>query len=238
MTVKTEGEENKILRLHIFHIYQTISHNSIGHDIGVPSRGWHGEAYRGHIFWDELYIFPYLNLHMPQLARSLLMYRYYRLPKARQAAKENGYDGAMYPWQSGSNGREESQKIHLNPKSGRWIPDNSNLQRHINAAIPYNVWLYYQTTGDMDFFTTYGAEIILSTALFWSSIAELNLKTGRYEINGIMGPDEYHTGYPESGKPGLFAPDSGASGAGNAVGRGLATVVALAEAFCRLMQHN
>jgi trehalose/maltose hydrolase-like predicted phosphorylase len=203
MTVKTEGDEIKILRLHIFHIYQTISKNSIGYDIGIPSRGWHGEAYRGHVFWDELYIFPYLNLHMPQLARSLLMYRYHRLPKAREAAKKNGYDGAMYPWQSGSNGREESQKIHLNPKSGRWVPDNSNLQRHINAAIPYNVWLYYQTTGDMDFFATYGAEIILSTALFWSGIAELNLKTSRFEINGVMGPDEYHTGYPESDQPGL-----------------------------------
>ncbi len=109
----------------------------------------------------------------------------------------------MYPWQSGSNGREESQMIHLNPKSGRWIPDNSRLQRHINAAIPYNVWQYYQTTGDIDFLAGYGAEIILSTALFWSSIAEHNPKRDRYEIRGVMGPDEYHTSYPGSDSPGL-----------------------------------
>ena len=119
--LESGNSDSKILRLHIFHIHQTVSQNSIGRDIGVPSRGWHGEAYRGHIFWDELYLFPYINLHMPQLARSLLMYRYQRLPRARQAAKENGYKGAMFPWQSGSNGREESQVIHLNPKSGRWI---------------------------------------------------------------------------------------------------------------------
>ncbi len=178
MGLNAGDNEVKILRLNVFHIHQTVSKNSIGHDIGVPSRGWHGEAYRGHIFWDELYIFPYINLHMPQLARSLLMYRYQRLPQAKQAAKENGYKGAMFPWQSGSNGREESQSIHLNPKSGRWIPDNSRLQRHINAAVPYNVWLYYQTTNDMDFLTRYGAELILNTAYFWSSIAEFNKNPG------------------------------------------------------------
>jgi trehalose/maltose hydrolase-like predicted phosphorylase len=203
--VELDAKENEllILRLHIFHIYQTVSQNSVGRDIGVPSRGWHGEAYRGHIFWDELYIFPYINLHMPQLARSLLMYRYQRLPNARYEAHKSGYRGAMYPWQSGSNGREESQRIHLNPKSGRWIADNSSLQRHINAAIPYNVWQYYQTTSDMDFLLKYGAEMILSTALFWSDIVEFNPKTDRYEIRGIMGPDEYHSGYPETDKPGL-----------------------------------
>ncbi len=192
-----------IIRLHIFHLYQTVSKNSIDYDIGVPARGWHGEAYRGHIFWDELYILPFINLHNPQLSRSLLLYRFRRLPEAYQAAKEAGYRGAMYPWQSGSNGREETQVIHLNPKSGRWNPDNTRFQRHINAAIPYNVWHYYQSTGDMDFLLTYGAEIIAATALFWSSIASWNPKRDRYEIMGVMGPDEYHTRYPDSTSQGL-----------------------------------
>ncbi len=199
----TSGNEILILRLHIFHLHQTVSDNSIGLDIGVPSRGWHGEAYRGHIFWDELYIFPFIIFHSPQLARSLLMYRYHRLSKAQQAASDNGYKGAMFPWQSGSNGREESQEIHLNPKSGRWIPDNSRFQRHINAAIAYNVWHYYQCTNDKDFLATFGAELILNTALFWSDIAEFNEEKKRYEIRGVMGPDEYHTNYPDSDSPGL-----------------------------------
>ena len=192
-----------ILRLHIFHLYQTICRNSIGYDIGVPSRGWHGEAYRGHIFWDEIYIFPYLNLHNPQLARSLLMYRYRRLPKAKEEAAKKGLRGAMFPWQSGSNGREESQVIHLNPESGRWIPDNTHLQIHINAAICFNVWQYYQSTNDIEFLLTYGAEIIFNSALFWGSVAEHNPKRDRYEIWGIVGPDEYHTQYPHSESPGL-----------------------------------
>ncbi len=203
LDLQTGSQNQLILRLHIFHLYQTASHNSIDLDFGVPSRGWHGEAYRGHIFWDELYIFPYINLHNPQLARSLLMYRYRRLPEAKQAAKDAGYRGAMYPWQSGSNGQEESQEIHLNPKSGRWIPDHSSLQRHINGAIPYNVWQYYQCTKDMGFLTYYGAEIIFNTALFWSSITEYNPERERYEIRGVVGPDEYHTQYPGVDTPGL-----------------------------------
>jgi trehalose/maltose hydrolase-like predicted phosphorylase len=201
--IESVDSEQLILRLHIFHLNQTVSKNSIDMDVGVPSRGWHGEAYRGHIFWDELYIFPYLNLHAPHIARSSLMYRYRRLDEARQIARENGYKGALFPWQSGSNGREESQKIHLNPVSGRWIPDYSWLQRHINAAIPYNVWQYYQATNDKEFLIFYGAEIILDTALFWSSIAEFNPKLDRYEIRGVMGPDEYHTQYPGTDSHGL-----------------------------------
>jgi alpha,alpha-trehalase len=192
-----------ILRLHIFHLLQTASLNIIDLDVGVPPRGWHGEAYRGHVLWDELFIFPFLNLRLPDITRALLMYRYRRLPEARRAAEQSGYHGAMYPWQSGSNGREESQKLHLNPRSGRWIPDNSHLQRHINAAIAYNIWQYYQITNDVEFIQFYGAEMLVEIARFWASIATYNAELGRYEILGVMGPDEYHDAYPDAEEPGL-----------------------------------
>ena len=125
-----------IIHLYIFHLLQTTSVNIMypGLDVGVPSRGWHGEAYRGHIFWDELFIFPLINLRIPEITRSLLLYRYRRLPAARRAARAEGFKGAMFPWQSGSNGREESQRLHLNPRSGRWLADNSRLQRYVNIA--------------------------------------------------------------------------------------------------------
>ncbi|MBC5991345.1 glycoside hydrolase family 65 protein [Pontibacter cellulosilyticus] len=196
-------EAQSVLRLHIFHLLQTVSAHSVGRDVGVPARGWHGEAYRGHIFWDELFIFPFLNLRLPDLTRALLMYRYRRLPEARYAALEAGYRGAMFPWQSGSNGREESQIIHLNPKSGRWLPDNTFLQRHINAAVAYNVWQYYQATHDKEFLTFYGAELIFEIAQFWSTIAIFSNEKGRYEIRNVVGPDEYHTEYLGSSSPGL-----------------------------------
>ncbi len=199
-----EGDQHVlILRLHILHMLQTASPNTMDLDVGVPARGWHGEAYRGHIFWDELFIFPLLNLRLPEITRALLMYRYRRLGAARDNADAANYRGAMYPWQSGSNGREESQRLHYNPKSKRWIPDNTYLQRHVNAAIAYNIWQYYQVTGDMEFLSFYGAEMFLEIARFWGSIAHFNESSGRYEIHGVIGPDEFHTGYPGSDKPGL-----------------------------------
>lgn len=192
-----------VLRLYTFHLVQTSSIHTMDIDVGVPSRGWHGEAYRGHIFWDELFIFPILNFRTPEITRALMMYRYRRLDEAIRAARQDGKAGAMYPWQSGSNGREESQKIHYNPKSGRWIPDNSRLQRHVGAAIAYNLWHYYQVTQDMEFLSFYGARMLLEIARFWASLTEYNEKEKRYEIRGVMGPDEYHDGYPDSQEPGL-----------------------------------
>ncbi len=195
--------ERMILHLHIFHLLQSVSMHSMDLDVGVPSRGWHGEAYRGHIFWDEVFIFPFLNLRVPEITRALLMYRYRRLPAARAGARAAGFRGAMFPWQSGSSGREESQRVHLNPRSGRWLPDNTHLQRHVNAAIAYNVWQYFQATRDMEFLSFYGAEMILEIARFWASIATWNERLGRYEIVGVMGPDEYHDAYPDAETPGL-----------------------------------
>ena len=192
-----------LLRLNMFHLLQTVSPHSIGHDIGVPARGWTGEAYQGHVFWDELFIFPFFNYRMPEITRSLLMYRYHRLGEARAAARSAGYSGAMFPWQSGSNGEEVTQVSNLNPRSQRWVPDNSHLQRHIGSAVAYNVWQYFQVTHDLEFLEFYGAELILDIARFWSSIATFNEERGRYEIRGVIGPDEFHDGYPEATTPGL-----------------------------------
>ena len=203
IAIKDSERVALILHLHIFHLLQTVSPHTIDSDAGVPPRGLHGEAYRGHILWDELFIFPFLNLRIPDITRALLMYRYHRLPEARWAARQAGYEGAMYPWQSGSDGREESQKLHLNPRSGRWIPDNSQLQRHINIAVAYNVWHYYQVSGDINFLSFYGAEMLIEIARFWVSKARYNRSLDRYEIHKVMGPDEFHDSYPGADEPGL-----------------------------------
>jgi beta-phosphoglucomutase family hydrolase len=192
-----------LLRLNMFHLLQAVSPNSIGLDIGIPARGWTGEAYQGHVFWDELFIFPFFNYRMPEITRSLLMYRYRRMKEARAAAAEAGFEGSMFPWQSGSDGREETQKFNLNPRSQHWVPDNSFLQRHVGSAIAYNVWQYYQVTNDVEFLYSYGAELILDIANFWSSKAIFNQERERYEIHGVMGPDEFHDAYPDSAMPGI-----------------------------------
>jgi alpha,alpha-trehalase len=193
------GDELRILRLHLLHLLQTVSYNSEDLDIGVPARGLHGEAYRGHVFWDELFIFPVLNLRFPMITRALLRYRHRRLLEARRAAKLAGYSGAMFPWQSGSDGREESPELHLNPRSGRWNPDPSHRAHHIGIAVAYNVWQFYQATGDLAYLIDYGTEMLVEVARFWVSRTTYDEQRDRYGINGVIGPDEFHSGYP--GRP-------------------------------------
>jgi trehalose/maltose hydrolase-like predicted phosphorylase len=203
MRIPKDDRVQLLIRLHISHVLQVCSPHTADLDAGVPARGLNGEAYRGHVFWDELYIYPFLNYRLPQITRELLMYRYRRLDEARAAAKEAGYRGAMYPWQSGSDGKEETQVVHLNPRSGHWDRDLSHNQRHVNAAIFYNIWRYYQATDDSEFLLGHGAEMMLEIARFWSSIASFNQDRERYEIHGVMGPDEFHEKYPGSEEEGL-----------------------------------
>lgn len=203
--IKVRGSlfSQKALRLHIFHLIQTASPHNIKLDAGFPARGLHGEAYRGHIFWDEIYAMPFYDFHFPEISRSLILYRYRRLPAARKYAYKNGYKGAMFPWQSSSSGGEETQTLHLNPLSGEWGPDYSRVQRHVSFAIAYNVWKHWERVGDLEFVKHYGAELILSIAQFAASLAKYDPKDGRFHIEGVMGPDEFHEKYPKSSKPGL-----------------------------------
>ncbi|WP_017582093.1 glycoside hydrolase family 65 protein [Nocardiopsis valliformis] len=198
-----DEDDQRVLNLHLFHLLQVLSPHIVDLDAGAPARGLHGEAYRGHVFWDEVFVFPLLDLHFPETARALLRHRWRRLPKARAAAREEGLRGALFPWQSGSDGREETQRAHLNPMSGRWLPDHSHLQRHVNVAIAYNVWQHHQVTGDPGFLADFGAELLLETARALADLAVYDPELGRHVIRGVMGPDEYHQGYPDRADPGL-----------------------------------
>ena len=190
-------------RLHMYHILINLSPHTTKQDVGVPPSGWQGEEYLGQIFWDELFVFPFLLYRFPEIARSLLLYRYRRLSAARQLAREYGYRGAMFPWRSARSGREETPLFQWNLLSKHWMPDHTNLQRHIGAIIAYNVWQYWQVTGDQQFLADYGAELFLEIARFWASMAQYNAALDRYEICGIAGPDEYHTQYPDADSPGI-----------------------------------
>ncbi|MCF6525766.1 glycoside hydrolase family 65 protein [Streptomyces sp. JJ36] len=201
--LEVPGEAGAILRLHLFHVLQTVSPHTAQLDAGVPARGLHGEAYRGHVFWDELFVLPYLNLHFPEVSRALLGYRHRRLDRARLAAADLGRRGARYPWQSGSDGREETQTLHLNPRSGHWLPDHSRLQHHVGSAVAYNVWTYAQVTGDLEFLHGAGAEMLLQVARFWADSAEWDGDLRRWRIRGVVGPDEYHDAYPDAERPGV-----------------------------------
>ena len=205
MDIRVTGDRRaqKLLRMHLYHLLVTLSPHNVKIDAGVPARGLHGEAYRGHIFWDEIFILPLYDLHLPNVACAALMYRYRRLNAAREYARANGFRGAMFPWQSGSDGREETQVVHLNPVSGEWGPDYSALQRHVSLAIAYNTWLYYHITGDHEFMEDFGAEMIFEICRFWAEQCVFDEADDRYSISGVMGPDEFHEKYPDREDGGL-----------------------------------
>lgn len=191
-----DEDPSGVVHLHLFHLLQVASPQVVDLDVGIPARGLAGEGYQGHIFWDGLFCFPVLNFRFPEVARSLLSYRWRRLSAARRAAAEAGYRGAMFPWQSGSDGSDQTPRTLYNPRSGRWIPDRSHRQRHVGLAVAFELWQHWQTTADGVFFTGSGAEVFLEIARFFADLSTFDDSIGRFHICGVMGPDEFHDGYP------------------------------------------
>lgn len=189
------GEEARALHFNAFHVLQTL--NAVDGDLdgGVPARGLHGEAYDGHVFWDELFVYPFITLRRPRLTSALLSYRHRRLGAAREAASRAGHAGAMFPWQSGIAGDDVTPRRLFNPLDGRWMPDNSSLQRHVGLAVAFSVWQYYESTGDMQFLLNEGGDLIVEVARFFASLAIYDPARDRYSIDHVMGPDEFHDGY-------------------------------------------
>ncbi|WP_120006589.1 beta-phosphoglucomutase family hydrolase [Nesterenkonia muleiensis] len=191
------------LNLHTFHVLQTAFGARRDLDASLPARGLSGEGYRGHLFWDEMFMYPMLTLRRPELTRGILMYRFRRLSEARAMARAEGYEGAMFPWQAGSDGREETPAELWNPRSQMWMDDNSHRQRHVSLSIAYSVLQYFEATQDYTFLSDYGGEILVEISRFFVSMAEYDAAADRYDIDGVMGPDEYHDGYPDSPGSGL-----------------------------------
>ncbi|WP_445155510.1 glycosyl hydrolase family 65 protein [Arthrobacter sp. Hor0625] len=192
-----------ILNLHVFHLLQTLTTHTAELDAGVPARGLHGEGYRGHVFWDELFVLPVLNSRLPSLARELIDYRWRRLGTARDAARRAGLRGALFPWQSGSDGTEQTPTLLYNKLSGHWMPDYSHRQRHVGLAVAYNAWQYFEATQDRGWLTQHGAELIVDVARLFASLADYDPLDDRFHLRGVMGPDEYHTGPPDNPGGGL-----------------------------------
>ncbi|MCG2622171.1 beta-phosphoglucomutase family hydrolase [Arthrobacter sp. I2-34] len=198
-----DPQSRLILNLHVFHLLQTITPHTAGLDVGVPARGLHGEGYRGHIFWDDLFVLPLVTSRLPSVARALLNYRRRRLDAARDAAKAAGLTGAMFPWQSGSDGREETPQWLYNQWSGHWVRDHSSQQRHGGLAVAFNAWQYFEATLDRVWLSEAGAELIVEVARLFAAMAEYDEQADRFHLRAVLGPDEYHDGYPENPGGGL-----------------------------------
>jgi kojibiose phosphorylase len=134
---------------------------------------------------------PFYVLTDPPAARALLMYRYHTLDAARRKAREFGYDGALYAWESADTGDETTPKRAILP-DGRVIAIcTGEREHHISADIAYAVWHYWRATDDNAFMLEAGAEILIETARFWAVRAQVE-NDGRAHIRQVIGPDEYH----------------------------------------------
>ncbi|MHB8807747.1 MAG: beta-phosphoglucomutase [Anaerolineaceae bacterium] len=161
--------------------------------VSIAAKSLSGFGYRGHTFWDtEIFILPFFTFTNPEIAENLLRYRYHTLDGARKKAKEKGYAGACYAWESAATGEETTPRWALLPNGGLvhiWCGD---IELHITVDVVFAIYQYWQMTGDDEFMLNYGAEIILDTARFWGKRVEWNKKLNCYEINDVIGPDENH----------------------------------------------
>lgn len=198
--IKISGDRysQQLTRLQMYHLVSSASPNNTKLDAAMTARGLHGEAYRGHIFWDEIFILPFYFKNFPEVSKSLLMYRYRRLDAAREHAKKNNKKGALIPWQIADTGEEETQEIHYNPMSDDWGPDLSRKQRHVSISVAFNLINYHRHTLDEDFMAKEGGEMLLEIVRYWASKVRLNKEDNRYHIYRVMGPDEFHEKYPEN----------------------------------------
>ena len=163
--------------------------------VGIGAKGLTGEGYKGHSFWDtEIFILPYFILTQPAAARSLLEYRYRGLLGARRKAKENGFEGAMYPWEAAwiDDGEVTPLWGGADIVTGKPIPILTGLiEQHITADVAFGVHLYHMVTGDEEFMDSCGWEILIDTARFWASRVTWDEKRQAYVILDVIGPDEY-----------------------------------------------
>ena len=163
--------------------------------VGIGAKALSGEGYKGHSFWDtETFIFPYFQMAEPKTARTLLEFRYKGLYGARKKAIENGYKGAMYPWEAAwvSDGEVTPYVIGVNVHTGEpMICLTGVIEQHITSDIIFALWQYYAATDDQDFMDRYGYEMTIETARFWNSRLEWIEENNRYEIRDVIGPDEY-----------------------------------------------
>ncbi|MDH5200582.1 MAG: glycoside hydrolase family 65 [Candidatus Bathyarchaeota archaeon] len=193
-TADVEVEGNRQVQLGIrFGLYHLmIAGNPDDERASIGARTLSGTAYRGHVLWDtDIFVLPFFVFTHPATARALLMYRYHTLPQARREAKQHGYRGALYAWESATSGAESAPEEAVLP-SGDTIPIlTGQYEDHIAADVPYAVWQYWRATDDTDFFTKAGAEVMLECARLWASRAEAD-RENRYHIRRVIGPDEYH----------------------------------------------
>lgn len=197
MQIVGDDEAQLAVRFNIFSLLQLAQTENPR--VAIPVKGLSSEFYDGHIFWEEeAEVIPVYTYWFPEVARNLLVYRLKNGQAAREKAREHGYDGWWFQWQSTVPGRQDATPPwYENPDGTIGKVHTGEHAFHHNATIARAAYNYLLFTGDTHFFTIEGggaADLIMETARFWVSkaIKDRNRKKKRYELCGVIGPDEYH----------------------------------------------
>lgn len=176
--IEGDLQAQKEVRSMLYHLY-SFSRENVAHS---PSpMGLSGLGYNGHVFWDtEMFMMPPLMMLRPELAKSMLEYRFERLDEARRNASAYGFAGAMFPWESASTGAEECPVTSL----------SGTFQHHVTADVAIGCWNYYLATQDKDWLVRRGWPILKATAEFWASRCEKK-GDGFWHIDNVMCADEW-----------------------------------------------
>lgn len=162
-------------------LYHLTSFSREGTSFSLSPMGLSGLGYNGHVFWDtDTWMFPALLVLHPDIAKSLIEYRFERLDAAKRNAFSHGFKGAMYPWESADTGVEETPVWAL----------SGPFEHHISADVALAAWNYYCVTQDKTWLKEKGWPILSQTADFWASRVERN-GPGQYDIKNVVAADEW-----------------------------------------------
>ncbi|HEY0653466.1 MAG TPA: glycoside hydrolase family 65 protein [Chryseosolibacter sp.] len=178
IVIEGDLQAQKDVRFALYHLYSFVRE---GTAFSLSPMGLSGLGYNGHVFWDtELWMYPPLLMMQPEMAKSVLEYRYKRLAAAKQNAFSHGYKGAMFPWESSDEGSEDTPVWAL----------TGPFQHHITGCVGWAFWKYYQVTKDKVWLEERGYPVLKEVADFWASRVERK-GPGRYEINNVIGANEW-----------------------------------------------
>ncbi|ANE49177.1 glycoside hydrolase family 65 protein [Flavisolibacter tropicus] len=178
IVIEGDDASQREVRSAMYHLYSFVRE---GTAYSPSPMGLSGLGYNGHVFWDtELWMFPAMLLLHPEMAKSMVEYRYQRLQQARHNAFAHGFKGAMYPWESAASGNEETPVWAL----------SGPFEHHITADVAIAAWNYFAVTQDTSWLKEKGFPIIMECADFWASRVERN-GSGKYDIKNVVAADEW-----------------------------------------------
>ena len=178
--IAIEGDVQAQQDIHsmMYHLYSFVRE---GAALSPSPMGLSGLGYNGHVFWDtELWMYPAILVLHPEMAKSMVEYRFQRLAAAKQNAFNHGYKGAMFPWESAGTGVEETPVWAL----------SGPFEHHITACVGIAAWNYYCVSQDKEWLREKGYPLLKETAMFWASRVERN-GTGKYDIKNVVASDEW-----------------------------------------------